>query len=482
MTAWRARALPLYERTPPRVNWEWAEAGLTRRVLLEEGTSVSRICLPYSEPEEVCESTIAESLSPWHPLSMAITGRTAERPWARWWRAILAGLLPSSLHVSGTVPIRSVDLFSSTGGMTLGVRLLAAETGRRHESVAAVDTDYAALMLHRANHNTERLIHRSVESLVDYGIEGTGEQSRFAYRPGVTRAGKDLNLSGIDLVLAGPPCQGHSNLNNHSRRSDDRNHYYLTAVAFAIAVEATALIIENVPGVQHDRFNVVGTALTLLSKSGYRAVQDVLRADEMGWPQTRSRHFLVARKQGRPVPLADVTSALRAPFPRSVLWAIGGGQGLSHDEFLHEKTNRTDLTRDRIDELFESNTYNLKKEYRPPSHRHGHTYGSSYGRMHPHKPAPTITTGFTTPGRGRFIHPTKRRTITPAEAARLQGFPDTYKWRPSPDSPDPTRTQLATWIGDAVPLPLGYAAAMSALGPDLLDKPPKAADRDTKAA
>jgi len=69
----------------------------------------------------------------------------------------------------------------------------------------------------------------------------------------------------------------------------------------------------------------------------------------------------------------------------------------------------------------------------------------------------------TTPGRGRYIHPSLRRTLTPWEAARLQGFPDIYDFFPDPKNP-PTKLKITKWIGDAVPMPLGFAAGLSALG------------------
>lgn len=55
-----------------------------------------------------------------------------------------------------------------------------------------------------------------------------------------------------------------------------------------------------------------------------------------------------------------------------------------------------------------------------------------------------------------------RRVITAHEAARLQGFPDGYQFIVDSTRPPP-RAKLAKWIGDAVPMPLGYAAAVSAL-------------------
>jgi DNA (cytosine-5)-methyltransferase 1 len=68
------------------------------------------------------------------------------------------------------------------------------------------------------------------------------------------------------------------------------------------------------------------------------------------------------------------------------------------------------------------------------------------------------------PGRGRFTHPTQPRVLTPREAARIQGFPDTYVFD-AIEGVDPKKTQLAKWIGDAVPMPLGYAAGLCVLMP-----------------
>ena len=75
-----------------------------------------------------------------------------------------------------------------------------------------------------------------------------------------------------------------------------------------------------------------------------------------------------------------------------------------------------------------------------------------------------------TPGRGRYIPPTRRRTLTPHEAARLQGFPDGYDFHPYPDRVS-AKSQLGKWIGDAVPMPLGYVAGVSVLGGDVAWRP-----------
>ena len=87
---------------------------------------------------------------------------------------------------------------------------------------------------------------------------------------------------------------------------------------------------------------------------------------------------------------------------------------------------------------------------------------ANYGRMDPDKPAPTLTTGYATPGRGRFIHPTKPRTLLPREAARIQGFPDWFSFQAGDEQPP--RASLNTWLGNAVPSILGFVA-VAALPP-----------------
>lgn len=52
--------------------------------------------------------------------------------------------------------------------------------------------------------------------------------------------------------------------------------------------------------------------------------------------------------------------------------------------------------------------------------------------------------------------------LPPHEAARLQGFPDGYDFHPH--SQASSKAQLGKWIGDAVPMPLGFAAGLATLG------------------
>jgi DNA (cytosine-5)-methyltransferase 1 len=72
------------------------------------------------------------------------------------------------------------------------------------------------------------------------------------------------------------------------------------------------------------------------------------------------------------------------------------------------------------------------------------------GRLHWDRPSVTIRTEFFKPEKGRYLHPTEHRAITHLEAARLQGFPDTFRWCGS-------KLQIARQIGNAVPVELAAA-------------------------
>ena len=82
------------------------------------------------------------------------------------------------------------------------------------------------------------------------------------------------------------------------------------------------------------------------------------------------------------------------------------------------------------------------------------------------QPAQTITQGFASPGRGRYIHPSQRRTLTCREAARLQSIPDSFRF--CLDERSISKAHIFKAIGEAVPPWLGrvpIAAGLATLIP-----------------
>ena len=80
--------------------------------------------------------------------------------------------------------------------------------------------------------------------------------------------------------------------------------------------------------------------------------------------------------------------------------------------------------------------------------------GDVMGRLRAEVPSVTIRTEFFKPEKGRYLHPTENRPITHFEAAKIQGFPDDFRWCGS-------KTDIAKQIGNAVPVPLGTRIAES---------------------
>jgi DNA (cytosine-5)-methyltransferase 1 len=332
------------------------------------------------------------------------------------------------------------------------------DSGLSPKPLFAADVDRAALEVYRANWPSAHAFSGSVANLVDSHVSGVGQDARFSYPPVLLNPALQDLVGKVGLLVAGPPCQGNSSLNNVSRGDDPRNELYLLVPAIAVALGVEKIIIENVPGVVRAKANVVDTTASLLEKAGYQISSGVLAADSLGWPQTRKRFFMVADLSQKPLDLIKLQGSLAMEGdPRNLMWAIGDLQKVPvGTNLMNTPASLSEENLRRAQVLFDLDLYDLPLTERPDCHKNGTTYTASYGRMRPDRPAPTITTGFLSPGRGRFLHPHLLRTLTPREAARVQGFPDWYDFDPTGKS---TRNNLAKWIGDAVPPIMGYVAA-----------------------
>jgi DNA (cytosine-5)-methyltransferase 1 len=346
------------------------------------------------------------------------------------------------------------------GGLSLGVSAAFSDLSVGNKVMAAVDIDSRALEVFDYNFRPSQTIHGSVSDIVSYHVVHKDSGWHFHEDPELTCDRVSKLAGSIDLVVGGPPCQGHSNLNNKTRGKDPKNSLYLSAVAAAVGLGAKAIILENVPEVTRSMIGVINIARDLLFSRGYQVSDGTVSAHDIGWVQRRRRHFLVASKEVLLSPL-DCASANSGKGPSAAEF-LAMLPPMEFDDVLDGSPEFASETKARL-EYFGTHPreYDLPLDHRPACHRQGTTYGSVYGRMRPDEPVPTITTGFLTPGRGRFIHPTELRTLTPREAALAQGFPVWFDFHAGKKA---TRSELSKWIGDAVPLPLGYVAAQAVLG------------------
>ena len=337
-----------------------------------------------------------------------------------------------------------VDLFGGCGGLTYGALEGARRAGMSANLALAIDNDPAPLSVLR----TTLPDHDARFSTSDLGevLAPLAEPQREVERQLFG------DVPEASLLLAGPPCQGHSALNNHTRHDDPRNDLYLAVARAARLLQPRAIVVENVRAVGSDRRTAVDRCTAALEEIGYEVRARRLNLHGIGVPQRRVRHVLVGTLE-RPFEWN-----LGSTASRGVGWAIEDLLDSEATTLLDTSSTPSCENQKRINWLFANDRYDLPNHLRPKCHQSKHSYRSMYGRLRWDQPAQTITSGFGSMGQGRYVHPLRPRTLTPHEAARLQFLPDFVNF----EAAEPTRGALATMIGNAAP-PLLTSALVVAL-------------------
>ncbi len=358
---------------------------------------------------------------------------------AAWLRSTLR-----PLHAADRGTVRLADLFCGCGALSLGIAEACRALRLGVEHVFAADIDPTALKVYGQNFPGGRYCGDPVESLVGHVNAPLSAAERTLRK----------DLGQIDILAGGPPCQGHSDLNNYTRRQDPKNALFSALVRFAQVLEPTHIIVENVPGIRHDKGSVVEGGRRVLESMGYKVTESVLTASDLGVPQRRRRYLMVASTAGG-FDFRNMSKVIRG---RTLRWACGDLVDGKPTTMLDSHATSSRDNRKRIQYLFDHGLYDLPDEFRPPCHsKKPHTYKAVYGRLRWDEPAPTITSGFNSPGQGRFIHPSLPRPLTPHEAARVQFLPDFFAWGTA------KREALTQMIGNAVPPKLAYLVALELL-------------------
>lgn len=327
--------------------------------------------------------------------------------------------------------IRSLDLFAGAGGLTAGLHAAGP-----FETVAAVEMDPQAAASFAATFG-------DVVACAPIGDWLGGE------------------VPEVDVVVGGPPCQGFSLLGRRDE-TDPRNALWRSygeavrraspeifvmenVAAFATSKELPALLDEVRPGGMFE---------------GFELEARVLDASRHGAAQRRRRTIIIGRRPGL---------AFRWPEPqpeRTLRDAIGHlppvpdcPKGLPRPispRDLHFARAYSDLSLARIRSIPPGGSrFDIPDHLLPDCWRR-HTTGSRdvMGRLRWDRPSVTIRTEFMKPEKGRYLHPDEHRALTHAEAAAIQGFPDSHRFVGSD-------TAIARQIGNAVPVPLAEALGRS---------------------
>lgn len=359
------------------------------------------------------------------------------------------GKIRGHVLLSLSKSVKVVDLFCGMGGLTIGALQAAKELKLNFEIGFACDIDRATSNFYSKNFK---------KYLSKYHQGDISELISDDFLSSTTAFERDIagSLAGTDFLFAGPPCQGHSNLNNHSRREDPRNALYLSTIKLIQICAPKYFIIENVPSVIHSKESVIEKSKSLLLSYGYDVEEIVVEFKLLGVPQSRKRHVMFGSlKNNLQAVVGDIYTNEKVMLCDVLTDLIGVESNSIFDS--SSKMSATNLK--RADFLYANDLYDLPNELRPPCQQGQHSYKSMYGRLKWKEMAQTITGGFGSMGQGRFLHPIEKRVITPHEAARIQGLPD---WL---DYTDVTkRSDLQKMIGNAVPPALSKRFVLSTQG------------------
>jgi len=180
-----------------------------------------------------------------------------------------------------------LGLFTGAGGLDLGFELEGFQHTESNEIL-----DYAVNTL-RYNRPDWDIVHGDVKE----------------YTPSFKK--------GIDVLLAGFPCQGFS-LGGNRVETDERNTLYKEVVRIANTMQPRVIVMENVLNLRTMKHPETGKPFAQqiseeLSAIGYTTKYEFFRVSEFGAPQTRRRFIFIATKNDSlkyfrfPQPTRDTT-------------------------------------------------------------------------------------------------------------------------------------------------------------------------------
>jgi DNA (cytosine-5)-methyltransferase 1 len=327
-----------------------------------------------------------------------------------------------------------VDAFCGAGGLSLGFEAAGFET------VYAFDTDPSAVTTFNKN---LKPVAESAD-ILEHGLTKRMFRAIPKNRPYV--------------LVGGPPCQGFS----QQRRGGDYDIRNNLVVRYGKILRElprlpAAVVLENVTYLDSPRGEkILKEYLELVERAGFVPFRHDLNSAEFGVPQLRRRIVIVAI-------LSQFADRYRSPLPLCpTRWPTVGESlydlpppSTNGDTPVanHYMSKEGALNKRRI--MFVDmggGRLSIPDELQLNCHRRYGGHLDVYGRLDWFSPARTITGGFDSFTRGEFAHPYFHRSITPREAARIQGFPDWFSFIGN-------RASVRRQIGNAVPPAMAFAVA-----------------------
>lgn len=354
----------------------------------------------------------------------------------------------------------AIDLFCGAGGLSEGFRQA------NFHILAGNDLDLFAGETFSSTHKEAVFIPGPIEKI---------------------SARKLLSITGlkkgeVDCLIGGPPCQAFSVYNHKRGLHDQRSSLFKEYLRFVGDLNPKWIVMENVTGITSvGNGKAVKEILSSLNRLGFNVETNILKAEDFGIPQERRRIFFVGNRLGLPIiwpqethganlkPFVTVWDAISdlpklkngeapnaplayASFPKNEYQFMLRAEESS--VYNHAAPKLAKINLERMKYIPEGGSwrdipFSLLPTGMKRARRCDHT--KRYGRLKKDGLASTILTKCDLHW-GAYIHPNQDRTLTVREAARLQSFPDWFRFCGP-------RTEQYIQVGNAVPPLLGKILA-----------------------
>ena len=252
----------------------------------------------------------------------------------------------------------------------------------------------------------------------------------------------------VDVLMGGVPCQPFSQAGKRKGIKDDRGKLVLNFIDMIDTINPKIFLIENVKGLlTHEKGETLEYILKKMNELGkYTIKYKVLNANDYSVPQKRERLIVVGVRNNIKKEFSFPNPHEYKPVLKDVLKDCPPSPGHTYKK---EKADLMKLVPQGG--CWVDISENLQKEYMGKSFYSGGGKRGILKRLDMEKPSLTL---LTTPSQKQTerCHPIETRPLQTLEYARIQTFPDDYKFNGSTN-------QVYKQIGNAVPVNMAKAIA-----------------------
>lgn len=322
-----------------------------------------------------------------------------------------------------------ISLFSGCGGLDLGFEKAGFEIPIANEFDKTIYETF------KINHPKTKLIEKDIRKIDNNTFKNLGE---------------------IDGIIGGPPCQSWSEAGSLRGINDERGQLFYEYIRILKLTKPKFFLAENVSGMlSHRHSSAVQNILSMFNDTGYDVTVNLVNAKDYGVAQDRKRVFYIGFRKDLNInfsfPSGSTADDTKKITLRDVIWDLKDTAVPSIEKNYHnvKAINNNEYFTGAYSPIFMSR--NRVKNW----DEQAYTVQASGRQCQLHPQAPKMVKVAT--NLCKFVSGKEDlyRRMTIREVARVQGFPDDFKFIYN------SVNDAYKMIGNAVPVNLAYEVALS---------------------